>query len=190
MLLSQGDEWKLGIDNDGKAYFTVNGTTATSDVTVAGGSVTVAGVRENNGMLKIYVDGELAGSAYLGENNADHAVSTGAITAGGGAKQSSLAVYDHALGYDEVPTSALAELIETVEAKKDQVSDASWANADMDNLIDQAKAALKGDAAAKKTAYDNLYAGYLKLVPANKTVNLALGKCRRLLGSTVTPRLR
>mgnify|MGYP000193515418 CR=1 FL=1 len=82
MLLSQGDEWKLGIDNDGKAYFTVNGTTATSDVTVAGGSVTVAGVRENNGMLKIYVDGELAGSAYLGENNADHAVSTGAITAG------------------------------------------------------------------------------------------------------------
>ena len=93
-------------------------------------------------------------------------MSVDAITAGNGTKQTSLAVYDHALAYDEVPTSALAELIATVEAKKDSVSDASWANADMDNLLAQAKAALKGDAAAKKAAYDNLYAGYLKLVPA------------------------
>lgn len=190
LLLSQGDEWKLGIDNGGKAYFTVNGTTATSDVTVAGGSATITGVRENNGMLKIYVDGELAGSAYLGAKNADHAVSSGAITVGNGAKQTSLVVYDHALGYDEVPTSALAELIKTVEAKKDQVSDASWANADMDNLLAQAKAALKSDAAAKKVAYDNLYAGYLKLVPANKIVNLALGKVPTAAwvdGDTSTP---
>lgn len=36
VLLSQGEEWKLGIDKDGKAYFVVNGTTATSDVTVTG----------------------------------------------------------------------------------------------------------------------------------------------------------
>lgn len=176
VLLSQGDEWGLGIDKDGKAYFIVNGTTATSDVTVTGGNVTITGVRENNGMLKIYVDGELAGSAYLGAKDADHAVNADAITAGNGTKQTSLAVYDHALAYDEVPTSALAELIATVEAKRDLVSDASWANADMDTLLAQAKAALKGDAAAKKAAYDNLYAGYLKLVPANKIVNLALGK--------------
>lgn len=190
VLLSQGEEWKLGIDKDGKAYFVVNGTTATSDVTVTGGNVTIAGVRENNGMLKIYVDGELAGSAYLGAKNADHAVNAGAITAGNGTKQTSLAVYDHALGYDEVPTSALAELIATVEAKKDSVSDVSWANADMDNLLAQAKAALKGDAAAKKAAYDNLYAGYLKLVPANKIVNLALGKVPTAAwvdGDTATP---
>ena len=176
VLLSQGNEWGLGIDKDGKAYFIVNGTTATSDVAVTGGNVTITGVRENNGMLKIYVDGELAGSAYLGEKDADHAVNADAITAGNGTKQTSLAVYDHALAYDEVPTSALAELIATVEAKRDLVSDASWANADMDNLLAQAKAALKGDAAAKKAAYDKLYAGYLKLVPANKIVNLALGK--------------
>lgn len=176
VLLSQGDEWGLGIDKDGKAYFIVNGTTATSDVTVTGGNVTITGVRENNGMLKIYVDGELAGSAYLGEKDADHAVNADAITAGNGTKQTSLAVYDHALAYDEVPTSALAELIATVEAKRDSVSDASWANADMDTLLAQAKAALKGDAAAKKAAYDKLNAGYLKLVPANKIVNLALGK--------------
>ena len=113
-----------------------------------------------------------------------------AITAGNGTKQTSLAVYDHALAYDEVPTSALAELIATVEAKKDLVSDASWANADMDNLLAQAKAALKGDAAAKKAAYDNLYAGYLKLVPANKIVNLALGKVPTAAwvdGDTATP---
>ena len=190
VLLSQGEEWKLGIDKDGKAYFVVNGTTATSDVTVTGGNVTITGVRENNGMLKIYVDGELAGSAYLGAKNADHVVSVDAITAGNGTKQTSLAVYDHALAYDEVPTSALAELIATVEAKKDSVSDASWANADMDNLLAQAKAALKGDAAAKKAAYDNLYAGYLKLVPANKIVNLALGKVPTaawVAGDTATP---
>lgn len=190
VLLSQGEEWKLGIDKDGKAYFVVNGTTATSDVTVTGGNVTITGVRENNGMLKIYVDGELAGSAYLGAKNADHAVNAGAITAGNGTKQTSLAVYDHALGYDEVPTSALAELIATVEAKKDSVSDESWENADMDNLLAQAKAALKGDAAAKKAAYDNLYAGYLKLVPANKIVNLALGKVPTAAwvdGDTATP---
>ena len=97
VLLSQGEEWKLGIDKDGKAYFVVNGTTATSDVTVTGGNVTITGVRENNGMLKIYVDGELAGSAYLGAKNADHVVSVDAITAGNGTKQTSLAVYDHAL---------------------------------------------------------------------------------------------
>ena len=178
------------IDKDGKAYFIVNGTTATSDVTVTGGNVTITGVRENNGMLKIYVDGELAGSAYLGAKNADHVVNVDAITAGNGTKQTSLAVYDHALAYDEVPTSALAELIATVEAKKDSVSDASWANADMDNLLAQAKAALKGDAAAKKAAYDNLYAGYLKLVPANKIVNLALGKVPTAAwvdGDTATP---
>ena len=190
VLLSQGEEWKLGIDKDGKAYFVVNGTTATSDVTVTGGNVTITGVRENNGMLKIYVDGELTGSAYLGAKNADHVVSVDAITAGNGTKQTSLAVYDHALAYDEVPTSALAELIATVEAKKDSVSDVSWANADMDNLLAQAKAALKGDAAAKKAAYDNLYAGYLKLVPANKIVNLALGKVPTAAwvdGDTATP---
>ena len=190
VLLSQGNEWKLGIDKDGKAYFVVNGTTATSDVTVTGDNVTITGVRENNGMLKIYVDGELAGSAYLGAKNADHVVNVDAITAGNGTKQTSLAVYDHALAYDEVPTSALAELIVTVEAKKDSVSDASWANADMDNLLAQAKAALKGDAAAKKAAYDNLYAGYLKLVPANKIANLALGKVPTAAwvdGDTATP---
>ena len=31
VLISQGDQWKLGINADGKAYFTVNGVTAVSD---------------------------------------------------------------------------------------------------------------------------------------------------------------
>lgn len=173
-LLSQGNEWKLGVNADGKATFTVNGTTTTSDIAVTGGTATIVGVRENNGMLKVYVNGVLAGSAYMGAKNVDHAVKAGDIAAGTGATQTSVKISDRALGYDEVPASALADLVKLVEEKKDIVSDASWSQAGMDALLADAKGKLNAPTAEQKAAYDALYAGYLKLVPEAKVVNLAL----------------
>lgn len=103
VLVAQGEEYKLGINADGKAYFTLNGATAVSDEAVAakeGETVAViTGVKENNGILKLYVNGTLAGSAYKAENRY-YTVNKAAITAG--ANVSSAAVYDIAYGYDEV----------------------------------------------------------------------------------------
>lgn len=178
VLVSQGNEWSLGINAEGKASFTVNGVSAVSDVTVAG-TATITGVRENNGMLKVYVNGTLAGSNY-NEAARDHSVKHAKISANFASGVSKATVYDYALGYDEVPASPLADLIKTVEAAKDKVTPESWNAANMDSLLAAAKEALKGtDAAAQQAAYDNLLAGYNKLIPglgAPKVVNVAQGK--------------
>ena len=63
VLISQGGEWELGIDDSGHAYFKVGDVTATSEAVVTG-ATSVAGVRENNGMLKVYVSGQIDGNAY------------------------------------------------------------------------------------------------------------------------------
>ncbi len=56
-------------------------------------------MKENNGMLKLYVDGTLEGSAYNKENRF-HTVEKAAISVG--ENVSAAAVYDIAYGYDEV----------------------------------------------------------------------------------------
>ena len=66
-LVAQGDAYELSINADGYAQFTLNGSTAVSDVVVADGDV-IVGVKENNGIQKIYVNGTLAGSAYSADN--------------------------------------------------------------------------------------------------------------------------
>lgn len=177
-MLSQGDQWSLAINADGYATFTMNGVTATSDVKLSGTS-SIAGVRENNGMLKVYVNGEIAGSAY-DEKNVSYDVTAAKIEANKAAGTlSNVTVYDHALGYDEVPGSPLDELIKKVEAYQQFASADSWTKAGMDELIAAAKAALEGDdAAAIQAAYDKLFAGYMSLIPgeAEQTVsNLAKG---------------
>lgn len=177
-VLSQGDQWSLAINADGYATFTMNGVTATSDVKLSGTS-SVAGVRENNGMLKVYVNGEVAGSAY-DEKSVSYDVTAAKIEANKAAGTlSNVTVYDHALGYDEVPGSPLDELIKKVEAYQQFASADSWTKAGMDELIAAAKAALEGDdAAAIQAAYDKLFAGYMSLIPgeAEQTVsNLAKG---------------
>lgn len=99
-LVKQGDQYELKVTADGKASFTLNGATAVSDKLINDGvEHKVVGVKENNGMLKLYVDGTLEGSAYNKENRF-HTVEKAAISVG--ENVSAAAVYDIAYGYDEV----------------------------------------------------------------------------------------
>ncbi len=103
-VISQEGGYELGIQADGKAYFTVNGATAVSDTVVNDGtSHAIVGVKENNGMLKIYVDAELEGSAY-NKDNRYFEVPAAAIVAGNDDFQGTLSakVMDAAYGYDAV----------------------------------------------------------------------------------------
>lgn len=68
-VVSQGSEYAIGINEDGTAYFMLNGVTAISDARVNDGQKhLITGVKENNGMLKIYVDGQLEGAGYNADN--------------------------------------------------------------------------------------------------------------------------
>ena len=99
-LVKQDAQYELKVTADGKASFTLNGATAVSGKVINDGAEhKVVGVKENNGMLKLYVDGTLEGSAYNAENRF-HTVEKAAITAGEGVTAAS--VYDIAYGYDEV----------------------------------------------------------------------------------------
>ena len=180
VLISQGSEWELGVNADGYAYFTVGDVTATSQTKVAG-ATSIAGVRENNGMLKVYVGGEIDGNGYDAAKSVEHNVNAAPIKVnneeGVVAKAT---VYDRSLGYDEIPAAPLAELVETVKALKDKVTEKSWTDNNIDMLLEAAKAALTGnDPAVQQQAYDALLEGYGKLVPGlgePKPENLALSK--------------
>ena len=107
-VVTQKNGYTLGINTDGKAYFTLNGATATSQEVVNDGNIhAITGVKENNGMLKIYVDGVLAGSAY-NEENRYFDVKAGNTVVGNEefSGNVSVQVFDIAYGYDRV-----AELI-------------------------------------------------------------------------------
>ena len=69
-VLAQGNEYEIGIYEDGTAYFTLNGSTAVAKKPPVndGEQHTITGVKENNGMLKIYIDGQLKGAGYKEEN--------------------------------------------------------------------------------------------------------------------------
>lgn len=162
--VAQGNAWSLSINNDSKVVFTVNGVSAVSDTVVKELS-TITGVRENNGMLKVYVNGEISGNGYDAKKTLDYGVKAAAITVSDASAFSSVKVYDKSLGYDEVPASPLADLIKTVEGVKDRVTGDSWTKAGMDSLITAAKEALKSDAAAQKVAYEALLKGYKSLIP-------------------------
>ena len=112
VLVAQGEAYELGINEEGYAYFTVNGATAVSDVQVTvaedAETATIIGVKENNGILKIYVNGTLAGSAYKAENRY-FTVPAAEITVSELATKA--AVYDIAFGYDELDIAEVPELI-------------------------------------------------------------------------------
>lgn len=106
-LVKQEGAYELGIDESGMPYIDVNGVRATAEVKVNDGNKhTVAGVRENNGNLKIYVDGKTSSSKY--DAKSFHSkTSAGDILFAGGAfdkskDEASAKVYDRALGYDEI----------------------------------------------------------------------------------------
>ena len=106
-LVKQQGAFELGIDEAGKAYFDVNGVRATSKATVNDGkSHTVFGVRENNGILKVYVDGKVDSAMYE-EKSFHHVLPAGDILFAGGTfnketDEASAKVYDKALGYNEI----------------------------------------------------------------------------------------
>lgn len=68
VLVSQGEEIKLGLQN-GCPVFTCMGVSAVSKTVLPTGSpVKLTAVREKNGMVKLYIDGKLDCSGYDGEN--------------------------------------------------------------------------------------------------------------------------
>ena len=106
-LVKQEGAYELGIDESGCVYFDLNGVRATSRVAVNDGNEhTVAGVRENNGNLKVYVDGQGSAAKYDAKNYR-HELPAGDILFAGGAfnkdaDEASAKVYDRALGYNEI----------------------------------------------------------------------------------------
>lgn len=106
-LVKQEGAYELGIDDSGKAYFEVNGVRTVSKVVANDGvEHTVAGVRENNGILKVYVDGKVSSSVYDAKNF-HYGLPAGDILFAGGAfnkdaDEASAKVYDRALGYNDI----------------------------------------------------------------------------------------
>lgn len=99
-LVKQNNQYELKVTADGKASFTLNGATAVSGKAINDGKQhVVVGVKENNGMLKLYVDGGLEGSDYK-EGNRYHKVEKAAIIVGNDVSKAG--VYDTAYGYDKV----------------------------------------------------------------------------------------
>ena len=106
VLVKQGDAYELGINAEGHPYFTVNGVTATADTVISDATESmIVGVKENNGLVRIYVDGQISASVYNAENK-EFAVPAAKIVGNGvNGAVTNVAVYDRSLGYDEVPTS-------------------------------------------------------------------------------------
>ena len=65
-VVKQGDSYELGIDKDGHPYFVLNGVKATSSSVISSSKyeTVISGVKENNGLIKVYVNGNVSGSAY------------------------------------------------------------------------------------------------------------------------------
>lgn len=115
-LVSQGSDYVLGINEEGYAYFSVNGTTAVSSTIVNDGAEhALVGVLENNGMAKIYVDGNIDGAKYNAENQfartqgAEIVLGDASFSGSIGAK-----VSDEAFGYDNLDLSYAEEEGEVV----------------------------------------------------------------------------
>lgn len=103
-VLSQGSAYEAGIREDGTAYFRLNGAEAVSRTKVNDGKGhTITGVKENNGILKLYIDGELEGSGYNKENRY-YDVQAADIVAGNASFKGvvSAKISDTALTYDVI----------------------------------------------------------------------------------------
>ena len=167
VLVKQGDAYELGINAEGHPYFTVNGVTATADAVISDATESmIVGVKENNGLVRIYVDGQISASVYNAENK-EFAVPAAKIVGNGvNGAVTNVAVYDRSLGYDEVPTSGLAETVKKITAEKNNWTTESWTAANMDTLLSNATSAISGgDASAIQAAKEALTAGYATLVP-------------------------
>ena len=99
-LAKQEGAYEIGIDAEGKPYFQVDEARATASVSILDGEEhQIVGVKENNGLIKVYVDGTLNKSdyelsnvdKYVEENNTEILNS-----------MNYFAVFNKSLGYDEV----------------------------------------------------------------------------------------
>ena len=159
-LVKQGESYALGVNAEGKAYFTLNGATAVSKNAIEAGDV-ITGVKENNGILKLYVDGTLVSSAYKAENRY-YAVEKEEITAVEGA-----VVLATALGYDEVETikdeTPTTQESVKVELTADMLSASSTddtetgVNKSVSNLLDGNNTTFWASHPTKETSLDTTY---------------------------------
>lgn len=115
-VVSQAGAYDLGINAEGKAYFTMNGATATSDAKVNDGKPhTIAGVKENNGIIKVYVDGQLSAADYKVDNKGFMTPAADVVLGAGKVRgRASAKVVDRALGYDEI-AKLTADVIPNLE---------------------------------------------------------------------------
>lgn len=133
-LVSQNGQYELKVTAEGKASFTLNGATAVSGKSINDGAEhKVVGVKENNGMLKLYVDGTLEGSAY-NEKNRFHEVKKAAITAGEGV--TAAAVYDIAYGYNEVANLGEQEGLPKLKLTNDMITVSETSEGGKDKVLD------------------------------------------------------
>jgi hypothetical protein len=109
VIMKEGDDVKVGIDADGKLTFTVCGLTVTSDIAVNDDvNHFISVCRERNGMLKIYIDGNVNASHY-DANNVNPAVKEEHIVLGDGSFEGSIGHFELrtiAYKYNEVATMA------------------------------------------------------------------------------------
>lgn len=133
-LVKQNDQYELKVTAEGKASFTLNGATAVSGKSINDGAEhKVVGVKENNGMLKLYVDGTLEGSAYNKENRF-HEVKKAAITAGEGV--TAAAVYDIAYGYNEVANLGEPEGLPKLKLTNDMITVSGKSEGEKEQVLD------------------------------------------------------
>ena len=154
-VISQEGSYVLGINEDGKAYFTLNDATAVSkNIVNDNADHNITGVKENNGIIKLYVDGELSASAY-NKDNKDFQVNSGATIIGNTdfVGKVGVTVFDTAYGYDVVKALSSQENVRkplntagmtvsvpgTSEGSKDAIFDNDpttfWTSSKADNGI-------------------------------------------------------
>lgn len=112
-VLSQGKEYEIGINENGTAYFMFNGATAVSKAIVNDGEGhKITAVKENNGMLKIYVDGKLEGAGYK-EGNRYYEVKAADVVVGNDDFSGvvNAKVLDIANGYNVIEEESVIEVV-------------------------------------------------------------------------------
>lgn len=182
VLVKQGDAYCVGINSEGHPYFTMNGTTVTSKTKVSGDYVSViSAVRENNGLIRLYIDGQIQNSVY-DEKNKEYEIQKADITANivNGTIEK-VVIYDRSLGYDEVPNSELGELVSKISSEKDLWTEDSWSKADMNTVLANAETAIKSKdinkineaAIAVNAAYKTLVPQIYKNLAYEKTITAA-----------------
>ena len=182
VFVSQGNDYQIGIDSTGHPFFALNGIRAVSDQVITEGQrMSITGVKENNGIIKLYINGHVDKSAYKLENKTYEVAPAAIVVNNERATLHNVTVYNESLGYDEVPAlpieTELRDFITKVESEKTSYTEASWTSSNLDALLASAKESLKQEKDSEyQQAYDSILAAYKTLVPETETKNLALHK--------------